>query len=356
MIELTLVVIGLLVISFTCSVLESIILSISRPYIQLLVDKKMRSGRILQELKHDIDKPISAILTLNTISHTVGAAVSGAMALSIFGSKWMALFSAVLTILILVFSEIIPKTIGAYYWKSLSPASAYILKTLIFILKPLIIPINFFSGLFMRENPASLVSKAEIYNYILMGYKQGALGASEFEIIENLFNLRDIKVKDIMTPRTVVFWLEQDLSIIDLHKDKTKLDFSRIPLYDPHKNAITGIVLRRDIMDKIAEKKMDTALKKISKKPEFVPESISVLNLLNNLVSKRTHLAIVLNEYGDYNGIVTIEDAVEALLGTEIVDEFDPAVNMRELARKKGKKRNEVATADSGILYDLTKD
>lgn len=335
MIELILVIVGLLIVSFTCSVLESIILSISRPYIQILIDKNMRSGKILKDLKNDIDKPISAILTLNTISHTVGAAVSGAIASSLFGSQWMGLFSAVLTFLILVFSEIIPKTIGAHYWKSLSPASAYLLKGFIIILKPLIIPLNFFSALFMRDNPAALVSKAEIYNFIRMGHKQGVVGSSEFEIIQNLFNLREIRVRDIMTPRTVVFWLDPELTVENVHKEKIKLNFSRIPLYIPRSNTVTGIVMRRDIMDKIAEKKMDATLKKLGTKPEFVPETISVLKLLNRLVTTKTHLAVVLNEYGDYTGIVTIEDAVETLLGMEIVDEFDPAVDMRELARKK---------------------
>ncbi len=335
MIELFLVVTGLLIISFICSVLESVILSITRSYIQLLVDKKTHSGIILKDLKNNIDRPIAAILTLNTISHTVGAAVSGAMALSIFGSQWIAFFSAILTLLILIFSEIIPKTIGTHYWKSLGPASAYMLKALIFILTPFIVPVNFLSRLFMHDDPASFVSKAEIYNFIRMGHKQGVIGASEFEIIENLFKLRDVKVKSIMTPRTVVFWLEPDLSVNELHKSKKKLNFSRIPLYDPLNIRITGIVLVRDIMNKIAEKKMDITLKSLSKKPEFVPETMSVLKLLNHLVSIKTHLGVVLNEYGDYTGIVTIEDAMETLLGMEIVDEFDPVVNMRALALKK---------------------
>ncbi len=335
MFELVLVVFGLLLISFICSVLESVILSITRPYIQLLVNKNVNSGKILQDLKSDIEKPISVILTLNTISHTVGAAVSGAMALSIYGSEWMALFSAILTLLILVFSEIIPKTIGAHYWKSLSPISAYVLKGLIFVLKPLLVPVHYLSRLFMSGNPAALVSKAEIYNYIHMGYKQGVFDTSEFEIIENLFRLRDVKVKDIMTPRTVVFWLEPELSLKDLQKQVKNIKFSRIPLYIPHSNSVVGIVLRRDIMNKVAEKKMDITLKELRKKPLFVPESISALKLLNQLVSSRTHLAAVLNEYGDYIGIVTMEDAIETLLGMEIVDEFDPAVDMRELARKK---------------------
>jgi len=336
--ELVIVIITLLIISFICSVLESVILSISGPYIQTLVDRQSRSGKILQHFKKNIEQPISAILTLNTISHTVGAAVSGALALKIFGSQWMALFSGVLTLLILVFSEIIPKTIGAQYWKRLGPLTAYTLRVLIVILKPLIIPINFISGFLTRKNPGALVSKAEIYNFFRIGHRQGVLSTREFEIMKNIFNLDDITVKNIMTPRTVVSWLPPSAKIKDLTGHHDRLRFSRMPLYNAQKNTVHGIVMRRDIMNLLAEKKYGAELNSISKKVEYVPETMSVLRLLTRLVSERIHLAVVINEYGDYTGIVTIEDAIENLLGMEIVDEFDPAVDMREVALKKALK------------------
>lgn len=349
--NLVLVIIGLLVISFICSILESVILSVSRPYIQLLIDKNSHSGYILKKLKNRIDEPIAAILTLNTISHTAGAAVSGALAMNIFGSSWMGAFSAILTLLILIFSEIIPKTLGAQYWKSLSPMSAYLLRGMIFILKPFIIPMNLFSKLLSRENPGSLVSKAEIFNYVRLGHSQGVLGASEVSIIENLFSLRNTRVKEIMTPRTVAFWLPPDMTVKEIQKSSIRLQFSRILLYEGQENRVPGIVLRRDIMDHIRDKKTQVKLLDLSTKPQYVPESTTVLRLLNWLVANKTHIAVVLNEYGDYTGIVTIEDAIETLLGTEIVDEFDPAEDMQLVAKKKhearvlSKKKNNKSTS-----------
>ncbi len=338
MFELIVTIILLLCVSFLCSILESVILSVTRPYIQVLIQKSSKSGKLLQKYKEDIDQPIAAILTLNTISHTVGAAVSGALALKIFGSNKMAAFSAILTLLILIFSEIIPKTIGAQYWKRLAPITAFTLKIMIILLKPLIVPIQLLTSILSKGNPGALISKAEIYNFVKIGYKQGVLDKQEIKIAENLFKLRETQAKDIITPRTVVFWLEPTLTVTDLHKNKTQLQFSRIVLYNAKDNTVQGVVLRRDIMDRIAKNKTKAQLKTFSMKPFYVPESITVLKLLNSLVAEQVHLAIVLNEYGDYSGIITIEDAIEALLGTEIVDEFDPAVDMKQLAKKAKKK------------------
>ncbi len=335
MLQLVTVVTGLIAISFLCSVLESVILSISRPYIQTLIDKKMKEGIVLQKMKNNIEEPIAAILTLNTMSHTAGAAISGALAIEIFGSQWMGLFSAILTLLILVFSEIIPKTLGTRHWKSLSKPSAIILRIMILVLKPLIIPINWISELFARNNPGTLVSKAEIFNFARMGFRQGVLNSQEFAIIENLFQLKNKLVKDIFTPRTVVFTLPVQTKISAIKKNKIVLKFSRIPLYDNENNIVTGFVLRRDIMDHIQNHRTNKSLQEMEKKIESIPETITVLDLLHFLVQKNIHLAAVHNEYGDYIGVVTLEDALESLLGQEIVDEFDFAADMQQLAKKK---------------------
>ncbi|MCP4138245.1 MAG: DUF21 domain-containing protein [bacterium] len=340
MIQLILVVIGLLIVSFTCSVLESVILSISRGYIQSLIDNKNRSGKLLFKLKGRIEEPISAILTLNTISHTVGAAVSGALAMKIFGSEKMAIFSAVLTLLILILSEIIPKTLGAQYWKELGPISAYTLRIMIFVLKPLIVPVNFIARLISRGAHQSGMSKGDIFNYIRLGYSQGIIRSSEYKIMENLFALQSVKVKDIMTPRTVVYWLAPELTIGDITKKDIQLDFTRIPIYKTHDNTIEGIVLRRVITDQVYRKKKSATLKSLAQSPEFIIDSMSVYRLLNYLIVKQIHMAIVLNEYGDYVGIVTMEDAIESLLGQEIIDEYDTVEDMRELARKRSSKKH----------------
>lgn len=338
--ELVLVILSLLAVSFLCSVLEAVILSITRPYIQFLIDKKIRSAKILEKMKGNIEEPISAILTLNTISHTVGAAISGAIALQLFGSQWMALFSAILTLIILVLSEIIPKTLGAHYWKALAPASAYILRIMIFLLKPLIVPVHYLSHLFIKENPSSSISKAEVINYVRLGYYQGILDDPEMEIIENLFSLQSIKARDIMTPRTVVFWLPGDSTVESVIKNHGDLGFSRIPLYNPVKNTVEGIVMTRDIMNAGIKNKFQKKLKALAQEPVFAAESFSAFKLLNIFTEKKAHMAVVLNEYGDYTGIVTLEDILESLLGRELVDEFDRYEDMQQLARQKFTKKN----------------
>ena len=303
--------------------------------LKFLIDRKNRSGRTLLSLKERIEEPISAILTLNTIANTVGATVSGALALQVFGSEWMALFSAALAFLVLTFSEIIPKTLGAHYWKSLGPFSAYMLKGMVLLLKPLIVPMNALSRWLRKGAAVPPMSKEEIRNAVRIGYYMGVLQPSEFEIMENLFRLRSVLVKDIMTPRTVAYWLPPDQKINDLFERRGEISFSRIPLYNAHENTIEGVVMRRDIMTKIAEQQTDLELKALARPPVFIIEKMTVYKLLNLLVSQGIHMAIVLNEYGDFTGIVTMEDAIETLLGKEIVDEYDEVVDMRELARKK---------------------
>ncbi len=337
MIKLSIVITALIAISFICSILESVMLSATRGYIQLLIERGSRAGAILKEMKENIDEPISAILTLNTISHTAGAAVSGAMAMNIFGNQWMAVFSGILTLLILIFSEIIPKTIGARYWRRLTPPTAYILKFMVIILKPLLIPINFISSLFSGETEDLKLSRPEILNYIKLGYYEGTIKSEEFTIMENLFTLQQIKVKEIMTPRTVVFWLSPDTKIKELARKIDKIDFSRIPLYNAEENTITGIVLKNDIHEKINTGKATSTLQKISYTAEFIAESMNVYRLLNMFISEKIHIAVVINEYGDYTGIITLEDAIETLLGREIIDESDKIADMQELARKKNK-------------------
>ena len=340
--QLFFVVLTVLSLSFLCSLLEAVLLTMTRPYIQTLIDRKIHAGHTLLRLKEKIEEPLSAILTLNTVANTVGAAVAGALALQVFGSEWMALFSAGLAFLVLTCSEIIPKTLGAHYWKSLGPFSAYALKGMVVLLKPLIVPMNALSRWLRKGASVPPMSKEEILNTVRIGYFLGILQPAEFEIMNNLFRLRSVQVKDIMTPRTVVFWLPPTRKIQALLDPGVQLPFSRIPLYNARENTIDGVVLRRDIMSKIAEKQVEIELRSLARPPEFIIDRMTVYELLNLLVSHGIHLAVVLNEYGDFTGIVTMEDAIETLLGKEIVDEFDEVVDMRELARRKrfGSPRN----------------
>jgi CBS domain containing-hemolysin-like protein len=336
MVELILVVTGLLAVSFLCSILESVILSITRPYIEMMIHRGKGSGKTLKKMKSNIDEPISAILTLNTISHTVGAALSGALAIKIFGESWMGVFSAVLTFLILIFSEIIPKTLGATYWKKLSGPSAVILRVIIILLKPIIVPVNLLSSLLAGGAESKDISKEEILTFARLGYYQGSIRPSEYAIIDNLFHMQEIRVSSIMTPRTVVNWLPHKGTVDSALSKKDELPFSRYPLYDPDTNKVHGIVLRRDIMTLATKKKVTTPLKKIAMKAEMIPESTTVYRLLNMISESRNHMYIVLNEYGDYTGIVTLEDCIETLLGREIMDEFDAVPDMQRLARLRG--------------------
>jgi len=339
MINLVMVVFLLLAVSFICSLLEAVLLSVRTPYLQVLADRKSWAGKRLLQFKENIDEPISAILTLNTISHTVGAAVAGAIALELFGSRGMAVFTACLTLLVLLLSEIIPKTIGATFWKALAPVSAYLLAAMTFVSRPVFVPVKVVTGLISRQRPAASTSKGEILNFIRAGYFQGVIQSSEFRIMENLLQLDSVKVREIMTPRTVVFWLPPDRGTDELARDRTELSFSRIPIYNVQEDAVEGVVLRRDIMNHLAEQGEDVPLKSMVRKVEFIMEKTSVFKLLNLLIASKTHLAVVLSEYGDFVGIVTMEDALETLLGQEIVDETDSVVDMRTLAWKESIRR-----------------
>ncbi|MBD3316202.1 MAG: DUF21 domain-containing protein [Chitinivibrionales bacterium] len=324
--------------SFTCSILESVILSINKPYIELLRQRGEKAGEILRSLKGDIDEPLSAILTLNTISNTAGAAVAGGLALEIFGSRWMALFSGVLTLLILVFSEIVPKTLGANYWKALSTPAAWVLRVLVVILKPITIPVNLVARVIARNKTVPRVTKDEVLTSVRVGFREGAVEQSEYRIVENLFRLNKVTVHDIMTPRKVVVWFSPGQTLEELVADGRYLRFSRIPLYNVRDDRIEGVVLRRDVMRHLAREDLKIPLKELAHDPEFVDETMSVYDLLDRFISRKVHLAAVLDEFGEFAGIVTMEDALETLLGREIIDETDSVVDMRELARKSGQR------------------
>ncbi len=339
MVNLVAVVFALLAVSFTCSLLEAVLLSLRTSYLQVLVERKNWAGARLLRFKESIDEPISAILTLNTISNTMGAAVSGAIALNLFGSVGLAVFTACLTFLVLVVAEIIPKTIGATYWKALAPMAAYLLAAMVILTRPLYLLVGGVTGRISRQRPSAGVSKGEILNFLRMGYVEGVIPDSVFRIMENLLELDSVKVREIMTPRTVVFTLPPDRMTDELNVSGPPLTFSRIPLYDVQEDVVEGLVLRREIMTHVAEGKENVPLRSLARGVEFIMEKSSVYKLLNLLISSKAHLAVVLSEYGGFVGIVTMEDAIETLLGHEIVDEFDQVEDMRTLAWKERARR-----------------
>lgn len=328
-----------LVFSFLCSIAEAVILSVTMPYIVVLERNNRRSGVILRSLKQDINSPLAAILTLNTIAHTVGAAGAGAQAAAVFGDVYLGVASAVLTLLILVFSEIIPKTLGAHYWKHLAPATAYSLRVLIWLLYPFVKLSEQLTRLMTAGHSLKGYNRSEIEAMADISAKAGHLNAQESRIIKNVLALREAKVKDVMTPRTVVFAMSQAASIEEFFERYENKQYSRIPVYADEADNVTGFVLRNDLLLARANGEHDNPLQNYVRELPAVPSNMSLSRSFDMLLQQRAHILLVVNEYGDVQGILTLEDVIETLLGLEIVDESDQAVDMQELARRLWQRR-----------------
>lgn len=329
-------------ISFLCSILESVLLSLTPAYIASIKNTKPKTATLLKNQKKNIDKSIGAILTLNTFAHTLGAAGVGAEAVKIFGDEYMFYISAFLTILILIFSEIIPKTIGAYYWKSLSGISARLINVLIIITYPLLIIMKHITKLISPKNSSfTNISKEELEATVSLGEEAGLLKENDSLIIENILTLKKIKVKDIHTPRSVMFCLSKENleksfdknSDVKLNLSKLK-EYSRVPIYEENIDNIVGIIFSKEYFYEYTKENRKVENKLI--KPVFkINENIPVSKLLDMFITKKEHMFIVVDNYDQTEGIVTLEDAIETLLGKEIVDEFDQNIDMRELAKNR---------------------
>ena len=329
-------------VSFLCSILESVLLSLTPAYIEVVKRKKPKSGRLLEEQKKDIDKSIGAILTLNTFAHTLGAAGVGAQAALLFGHEYMFYISAILTLLILIFSEIIPKTIGAYYWKELSIVSSKIIKFLVFITYPLLLLMKRITNLIStKKGIINKITIEEIEATVAMGEDAGILKEKDSSIIENIFELDKIRVKDIYTPRSVLFTVSKKELFNTLSKEKNPTidmskvkEYSRVPIYDRDIDDIVGVVYSKEFFYEYING--DLIDKNEIIHPVFkVNENIPVSKLLDIFLSKKEHMFMVTDSYGQTQGVVTLEDAIETLLGTEIVDELDKNIDMREVAKNK---------------------
>ncbi|SFJ41913.1 Hemolysin, contains CBS domains [Desulfomicrobium apsheronum] len=326
--------------SFLCSVAEAVLLSITPSYIASLREKNPARADVLTRLRLDkVDQSLSAILTLNTIAHTVGAIVAGAQALVVFGNAWIGLFSAVMTLLILFLSEIVPKTIGAIYWQSLTGMTAYFVGALIRILFPLVWLSNGLTRLISRGKREHVFSRDEFIAMAGIGEQSGHLEEHESRIIRNIFRFGSVAITAVMTPRTVMTALQQDMSIADSLPFVTKTPFSRLPVYGADLDDITGLVLKDEVLICMSKGRCDGALESLKRPILSVPDSLSLSDLLEFFLDKRQHLAIVLDEYGGTRGVVTLEDVVETLFGMEIVDEMDSVADMQALARQQWEKR-----------------
>lgn len=325
--------------SFLCSVLEAVILSVTPSFVQIKAEKGNKSAKLLQSLKKNIDRPLSAILTLNTIAHTVGAAGVGAQAVAVFGEVYFGLISAVLTILILVFSEVIPKTLGARYWRQLALPAARIINVMIYVLYPIVVVSDLFTKLIIKKKNAQTVTREEIKVLTNIGTQEGVFEKGEGKLIRNIINVKSVKVRDILTPRTVVTAANQEMKLSEFKHQKEYLQFSRIPVYEESIEDCTFYVLKNDVLENLANDKDSKKLKEIKRKIIIVPENLGIDSLFEKLIVQKEHIAMVVDEYGGFEGIVTMEDIIETFLGLEIQDETDTEIDMQKLAKEKWKIR-----------------
>lgn len=326
-------------ISFLCSLMESVLLSTPLSFIKANEEKMGKGMKKLAVQKQNIDKPLSAILSLNTVAHTVGAAGVGAQATYVFGEAYFGIVSAILTLLILVLTEIIPKTIGANYWRSMGSLVGYMIFVTTIISYPLVVLSAVLTRIISPGKSEQTTSREEISALAQIGTTEGIFHESENMIIQNVIKLKNIRVNEIMTPRTVMSIADENMQLDDFLKQKDFMRFSRIPVYTDNRDNITGYVFRQMVFEKLAEHQDGLKLKNIKKDIVIVPETKQVFGLWEQLLSQKEHIALVVDEYGGVDGIVTMEDIIETLVGFEIVDEKDTIVDMQQYARDRWQKR-----------------
>lgn len=329
-----------LLVSFLCSIAEAVLLSITPSYIAGLEERAPKKSALLRRLKQEnVDRSLAAILTLNTIAHTVGAIGAGAQAIVVFGNAWFGVFSAVMTLMILFLSEIIPKTLGAVHWRGLAGMTALFVRALIVLLYPLILLTEQLTRLIARNRRVHVFSREEFVAMAGIGESTGEINKRESRIIRNLFRLSEIKARDIMTPRTVIFGFAQNRMVDEVFAAESEMPFSRIPVYDNDLDSITGMVLKDELLLAKAQDRGGVTLASLRREISSILPETTLADLLEFLLDRRQHIALVVDEYGGTTGLVTLEDVVETLLGMEVVDEMDEVVDMQALARQQWERR-----------------
>lgn len=327
---------GALSLSFLCSVLEAVLLSTPMSYISMRENQGSKTATLMKQYKNNVDRPVGAILSLNTIAHTIGSAGVGAESIKIFGEQYFGLISAILTLLILVLSEIIPKTIGASYWRSLALPSTRIIRVLILITYPLVLLSELITKVFtLRGNQASM-SREEVSAMVDVGTTEGIFRESESKLIKSCIALSGVKARQIMTPSIVVESACQDLTVKDFQA-KQSWSFSRIPVYAGDKDYITGYVLKDAVLKLLSEDQFHVKLSDLKRPILTFREEESVFQIWEKMLEKREHISVIIDEYGGLRGLVTMEDIIETMTGVEIVDEDDVAVDMQALAKEKSR-------------------
>jgi CBS domain containing-hemolysin-like protein len=319
-------------ISFLCSLVEAVILSVNSAFVAVLVEQKKRSGLLLEHLIEKIDRPISAILTLNTFSHTLGAAAIAAQVGKMYGDQFVTIASFILTFLILILSEIIPKSIGASHWKALAPFTAYTVQGMILLLYPLVILSEKLGTLFRTDEEVPEVTREEMIMTAELGAEEGTIKTKESTIIKNLLMLDKIYVSDIMTPRSVFFALDGTLTVEEVAEKYKPIRFSRVPVFMGSLDNIIGMTHRYKILEALSGDQHQTKISDLIIPIATISERMTASQVLDFFIKEKEHLALAADEYGVITGLVTLEDAVETLLGVEIVDEFDNVEDMRKYA------------------------
>ncbi len=327
---------GALSLSFLCSVFEAVLLSTPMSYISMRENQGSKTATLMKQYKNNVDRPVGAILSLNTIAHTIGSAGVGAESIKIFGEQYFGLISAILTLLILVLSEIIPKTIGASYWRSLALPSTRIIRVLILITYPLVLLSELITKVFTPRGNQASMSREEVSAMVDVGTTEGIFRESESKLIKSCIALSGVKARQIMTPSIVVESACQDLTVKDFQA-KQSWSFSRIPVYAGDKDYITGYVLKDAVLKLLSEDQFHVKLSDLKRPILTFREEESVFQIWEKMLEKREHISVIIDEYGGLRGLVTMEDIIETMTGVEIVDEDDVAVDMQALAKEKSR-------------------
>lgn len=330
-----------LVISALCSVLEATMLSTPLSFVQTLEDNNTKGWQLLKRYKTNIDRPISAILVVNTIANTVGASLVGSQAAlcasEVFSGSvatFVGIVSGLFTFLILVFSEILPKTLGSTHWRKLAIPASRVVRILECVTLPVIVILEYLTHKISKDHQQVSVSREEVSAMVSVGAEEGVLEKKENRMIQNLLKLDSITAHEIMTPSVVVTMAEEEMTLREFYNDEEFQNHSRIPVYkDEESDYITGYVLRQEILECLAQDKFDMKLGELARPILSFSEDEDVSDIWEKLLEKKEHISIIIDEYGTLRGIVTLEDVIETMLGTEIVDEKDEVVDMQELAK-----------------------
>ena len=325
-------------ISFLCSLLESVLMSTPLSYLTMKEDEGDKNAALFMKFKQDPDRPLSAILSLNTIANTLGAAAVGHQATLLTGEHWFGIISAAMTVLILVFSEIVPKTIGTSHWKNLLWLSR-IMRLLVYLLYPVVWLIDKLHNTISDEDPDLGISREEVSAMANMGEEEGVLDNSENKVIQNIIKLDDIKAYDVMTPRVVAAIAPESMTLKSFYKREELSHNSRIPVYAESPEFITGYILRYDVLEQLADDKFDVKLGAIKRQIAAFHEETSVSDIWESLLKTKDQIALIIDDYGCFQGIITLEDIIETILGMEIIDENDTITDMQQYAKERWLKR-----------------